>query len=85
MIHGSNASALTLCDAFLEEVKILKNHLKMNEIYADPLTKEMIDEVNQLVSPKPGSVARALQPLFLSSEKLLIQTADLVSHHNSEY
>lgn len=79
VIHGSNASALGLCDAFLEELLILKSHLKSDDISPDSLTKEIISEISQLNSPKPGTVARALQPLFLSSQKLLIQAADLVS------
>ena len=88
VIHGSNQSALTLCDAFLEEVKTLQTHLKLNGMDPDPLTKEMIQEVNKLSSPKPGSVARALQPLFLSSPKLISQAVDLtqlVSSNTIEY
>ncbi|RWS02319.1 hypothetical protein B4U79_07769 [Dinothrombium tinctorium] len=77
VIHGSNASALTLCDAFLEEVKTLQKHLESNSLKPDSLTESMIREINDLEHPKPGTVARALQPLFLSSTSLSKQTLDL--------
>jgi integrator complex subunit 4 len=77
IIHGSNASALALCDAFLEELQSLEKLLKELEMDADPLTSAMIREINSLEKPKPGSVARILQPLFLSSDNLTTQLADL--------
>lgn len=79
IIHGSNASALALCDAFLEELQSLEKLIKDQGIQADPLTLAMIREINSLEVPKPGSVARILQPLFLSEENLTTQLADLVS------
>ena len=69
IIHGSNASALSLCDAFLEEVKHLKTLLEVNDMKADELTSSMIKNISQLEEPKPGSVARVLQPLFLSTKQ----------------
>ncbi|RWS31998.1 integrator complex subunit-like protein [Leptotrombidium deliense] len=78
VIHGSNASALTLCDAFLEEVKTLERHLVNNQLKPDALVESMLREIGVLEHPKPGSVARALQPLFLlSSTTLSAQTLDL--------
>lgn len=79
VIHGSNASALALCDAFLEEIKILQTHLNSHKLTADSLTNQMIEEIEKLITPKPGSVARALQPLFFFSNQLTIQTENLVS------
>lgn len=54
VIHGSNASALTLCDAFLEEVFALKKHLENFNLKSDELTMEIIDEISVLKQPKPG-------------------------------
>lgn len=68
IIHGSNASALALCDAFLEELSGLKKNLENSNLKPDALTESMIAEIHQLEEPKPGSVARVLQPLFLSSQ-----------------
>lgn len=76
VIHGSNASALTLCDAFLEEVFALKKHLENYNLKLGELTMEVIDEISILKQPKPGSVARILKPLFLSS-KTIKDTSDI--------
>ncbi|KAI1289838.1 Integrator complex subunit 4 [Halotydeus destructor] len=77
IIHGSNASALSLCEAFLEELQSLDKHLKEEHLTPDPLTEAMIREISTLEKPKPGSVARILQPLFLSSENLTSQLSDV--------
>ena len=79
IIYGSNASALALCGAFIEELDHLRNHLNSSGIKADPLTEAMMKEIKSLEEPKPGSVARVLQPLFLSSQSLTSQLADVVS------
>jgi integrator complex subunit 4 len=76
IIHGSNASALSLCDAFLEELQHLRLSLKACGIRADTLTESMMKQISLLDEPKPGSVARVLQPLFLASESM-IQFSDL--------
>ena len=68
VIHGSNVSALTLCEAFLEEVFELKRHLEEYNLKCDDLTMEVIDEISLLKEPKPGSVARILKPLFMTSK-----------------
>jgi len=83
VIHGSNASALTLCDAFLEEVFALKRHLEIHCLKCDKLTMDVIDEVSILKQPKPGLVARNLKPLFLSS-KTLQNTSDITELMNNE-
>jgi len=77
IIHGSNASALALCDAFLSEVEYLEKLLEENNIRADSMTATMIKEISLLEEPKPGTVARVLQPLFLSSS--VSRITDLVS------
>lgn len=79
VIHGTNVSALALCDAFLEEVRTLQSHLTSNRLEADELTHNMIDEINRLQQKKPGSVARVLQPLLISAPQLITQAKDLVS------
>lgn len=81
-IHGSNASALGLCDAFLTEVEYLEKLLEENNLKADTITTTMIKEINLLGEPKPGTVARVLQPLFLSSS--VSQITDLVSYYNDK-
>ena len=77
IIHGSNASALSLCEAFLEELQLLDKLMREQGIEPDQLTAAMIREIKSLEKPKPGSVARILQPLFLSSDKLTTKLADL--------
>lgn len=77
IIHGSNASALTLCEAFLEELQSLDKHLKEQNLEPDRLTAAMIEQINSLEKPKPGSVARILQPLFLSQDNLTRHLSDL--------
>ena len=79
IIYGSNASALALCGAFIEELDHLRTHLSNSGIKADPLTEAMMKQIKSLEEPKPGSVARVLQPLFLSSQSLTSQLADVVS------
>lgn len=79
IIYGSNASALALCGAFIEELDHLRTHLDKSGIQADPLTEAMMKQIKSLEEPKPGSVARLLQPLFLSSQSLTSQLADVVS------
>lgn len=74
VIHGSNVSALTLCEAFLEEVFALKRHLEEHNLKCDDLTTEVIDEISALKEPKPGSVARILKPLFMVSSKTFKDT-----------
>jgi len=79
VIHGSNASALTLSEAFLEEVKNLENHLSSNGLQVDQLTASVMSAIGYLKHPKPGSIARLLQPLFLTDPSLRSQVANLVS------
>jgi integrator complex subunit 4 len=66
IIHGSNASALSLCHAFLTEVEDLKRrHQQELDEKPDLLTQKMILSIEGLSEPKPGSVARLLMPIFL--------------------
>lgn len=67
IIHGSNASALALSDAFISEVEYLQKLLFENNLNADSLTLKMMKEISLLEEPKPGTVARVLKPLFLST------------------
>lgn len=67
IIHGSNVSALGLCDAFLSEMADLQRLLTLHSIAPDEIIQLMCQKISQLNQPRPGSVARALQPIFISS------------------
>jgi integrator complex subunit 4 len=77
VIHGSNASALTLCDAFLDEVNALQKYKQVHSIKLDKLSERLLKEIGALMNPKPGSVARVLQPLMLESAGSLVETLDI--------
>lgn len=81
IIHGSNASALALCDAFISEMEYLHKLLSDNDLNADTLTVKMMKEISLLEEPKPGTVARVLKPLFLSTS--VAHITDLVSSGTS--
>lgn len=76
-INSSNASALDLCDNFIEEVRNLEAYLN-DEPYLDSialatLTSAILDELSSLDQPKPGTVARKLEPLFNKDSIVLDQ------------
>lgn len=64
VIRGSNASALGLCEAFLEQLEALQGFLEEQSVQPDAFTAAMLREVDALEEPKPGAVARVLQPLL---------------------
>lgn len=64
VIRGSNVSALALCESFLEQVEALQSDLQEHSINPDSFTLAMFRELETLEEPKPGSVARLLQPLL---------------------
>ncbi|XP_077516284.1 integrator complex subunit 4 [Amblyomma americanum] len=64
VIRGSNASALGLCEAFLEQLEALQGFLEEHDLQPDAFTAAMLREVDALEEPKPGAVARVLQPLL---------------------
>ncbi|KAL1427781.1 hypothetical protein MTO96_003125 [Rhipicephalus appendiculatus] len=64
VIRGSNASALGLCEAFLEQLETLQGFLEVHNLQPDAFTAAMLREVDALEEPKPGAVARVLQPLL---------------------
>lgn len=64
VIKGSNTSALGLCEAFLDQVEMLQAFLEENELQPDSFTAAMFRDMDALEEPKPGSVARVLQPLI---------------------
>ncbi|XP_054152936.1 integrator complex subunit 4-like [Oppia nitens] len=78
IIHGSNVSALALCEAFISEVHYLEKLLTDHNLTADSLTSKMIKEINLLDEPKPGTVARVLKPLFLSTSNSSISDLDIM-------
>ena len=67
IIHGSNVSALGLCDAFLSEMNELKRLSNEHNIQLSEIINIMLATIASLNQPRPGSVARALQPIFLTS------------------
>ena len=77
VIHGSNASALNLSEAFLDEVKNLEKQNSDGQML-DELSSDMLKAIQSLTSPKPGSIARVLQPLLLSDESLKSLSTNLV-------
>lgn len=76
-INSCNSSALDLCDDFLEEVRNLESFLSdqpfLDSIALGSLTANMLDELSNLDSPKPGTVARRLEPLFSKRPTVLNQ------------
>lgn len=76
IIHGTNVSALGLCEAFLSEIAILKRLSTEHGVKLNDIVSLMIDTTEGLNPPRPGSVARALQPIFLTSS--LAKICDLV-------
>lgn len=64
VIKGSNTSALGLCEAFLDQVELLQTFLEENNLEPDQFTTAMLRDMDALEEPKPGSVARVLQPLI---------------------
>lgn len=73
-IKSSNASALDLCDCFMEEVRSLESHL----IEKPWLTSNIVDELDSLDQPKPGTVARKLEPLFSKTSQALDQINEIL-------
>lgn len=67
IIHGSNVSALGLCDALMSEMALLQRMLNEHNLKPDDIISLMTEKISSLNQPRPGSVARALQPIFISS------------------
>jgi len=67
IIHGSNVSALGLCDAFLSEMAVLQRMLMEHNIQPNEIISLMAEKISSLNQPRPGSVARILQPIFINS------------------
>lgn len=68
IIHGSNVSALGLCEAFLSEMNMLRKLLAETNTKPNNIIAMMIKKISCINQPKPGSVARALQPILLTSK-----------------
>lgn len=73
-INSCNASALDLCDNFMEEARSLETYLSehqyLNWMALSSLSNSILEELNSLDQPKPGTVARKLEPFFKSSAAL---------------
>ncbi|XP_066973639.1 integrator complex subunit 4 [Macrobrachium rosenbergii] len=67
VVHGSTGSALGLCDNFLEHTEALHRFLTDEKLKADSFLEAVFEELSQLEEPRPGAVARILQPLLLSN------------------
>lgn len=76
-INSSNASALELCDDFIEEVKsmeaLLNDEPFLDSIALSAITSSILDELSALDHPKPGTVARKLEPWFCKMPTILDQ------------
>lgn len=76
-INSSNASALDLCDNFMEEVRSLESYLSnqpfLDSIALGCLSSSILEELGSLNQPKPGTVARKLEPLFNKTSQALDQ------------
>ena len=74
-INSSNSSALELCDDFLEEVRCLEAFLDeqplLDSVALCGLSGSILKEISSLDQPKPGTVARKLEPLFTRAPNLL--------------
>ncbi|XP_045620866.1 integrator complex subunit 4 [Procambarus clarkii] len=66
VVHGSTGSALGLCDNFLEHTEALHKYLTDEKLSADSFLEAVFEELSQLEEPRPGAVARILQPLLLT-------------------
>lgn len=66
VVHGSTGSALGLCDNFLEHTEALHRYLTDEKLSADSFLEAVFAELSQLEEPRPGAVARILQPLLLT-------------------
>ncbi|KAK7078719.1 Integrator complex subunit 4 [Halocaridina rubra] len=67
VVHGSTGSALGLCDNFLEHTEAMYRFLTEEKLKADSFLEAVFEELSHLEEPRPGAVARILQPLLLSS------------------
>ncbi|GBM31165.1 Integrator complex subunit 4 [Araneus ventricosus] len=66
LIRGSNTSALGPCEAFLEQVDSLQRFQEEQGLNPDSFTSALFRDLDLLEDPKPGTVARVLQPLLQS-------------------
>jgi len=64
IVCGSNSSALALCEHFLDQVDNLQQFLLTNKLEPDVFTATVFHEMDRLDEPKPGAVARLLQPIL---------------------
>lgn len=82
-INSSNASALDLCDNFMEEVKNLESFLDdqpfLDSIALSSLSSSILEELGSLDQPKPGTVARKLEPLFSKTPVALDQVNETLT------
>lgn len=76
-INSSNSSALDICDDFMDEVRSLESYLSdepsLDNVALSSLTSSILVELSTLDQPKPGTVARKLEPLFLKTSLILDQ------------
>ncbi|XP_044728880.1 integrator complex subunit 4 [Chrysoperla carnea] len=68
VVRGSNVSALSLCQHFIQAVVETERMLATMSIKPDPLIAQIINELSNVEDPKPGTVARLLHPLLRNFE-----------------
>lgn len=81
-ISSSNASALDLCDEFLEEHRNLQEFLAefeyLDSVGISQLCGSIFDEIDSLEQPKPGTVSRKIEPLLTQRPFVLDQVSELL-------
>lgn len=77
VIHGSNVSALGLWEALLSEIELLNKLSLKSGIKLNNFTTVMFDAISKLNQPRPGNVARTLEPIFRN--ETISRICDLVN------
>lgn len=80
VVHGSTGSALGLCDNFLEHTESFHKYLSENNIQPDAFLNAITQELSQLEEPRPGAVARILQPHLLTHQIIPLFPFSTPSH-----
>lgn len=79
IVRGSNSSALALCEHLLDQVESLQKYLTNNNLQADPFTDALFRDMDQMDDPKPGTVARILQPRLQGYQSMPLHLTSIVA------
>ncbi|KPM08491.1 hypothetical protein QR98_0070120 [Sarcoptes scabiei] len=83
IIHGSNISALGLCDAFISELNHLKKLATENNFQLNRIIDLIYSAISEIDLPKPGTVARKLKPILFNHPIAEIYNLDLILEKDS--